>query len=140
MDSEVNVSEKFELCAICLEEVETPFKPYNCNHLYHPKCIEILEKSSCKMKSKCSLCMAYKLKKNNSIEYNNYNLNNLLDNSIDVQYYINKWPDKKCFECNHYFNLETLGDWFMDNSNELKMNFKIMHINCKNCKKEYLIK
>ena len=90
------------------------------------------------MKYRCSLCKEYKItEKNNNY---NYNLNNLLDESINIQYYLNKWPHKKCIENNHFFNLETLGDWCMNNSNEFKMNFTMMYINCKNCKKELLIK
>ena len=140
MDSDVNVDkEEKDVCAICLDPIEKEYKPYNCNHFYHQECIKILESSSCAMKTRCSLCKAIRIDKNR-IKYDNYKLNNFLDNSVNVQYFLNKWPDKKCMDNNHHFNLETLGDWFMNNSNEFKMSFRMMHINCKNCKKELLIK
>lgn len=131
------------ICPICIEPITEKYKPYNCIHDYHKECIDILESSGIRKKYSCSLCQAKKKIPVSDNDYLNYNFNNMLEGEVnfDVQRFINKWTHKNCIKSNHKLYLETLGDWGFNNSErDLKMNYKIMYVECKECNKNELIK
>ena len=131
------------ICPICIEPIIEDYNPYDCIHHYHKDCINLLESSSLKTKFYCSLCNSKKKIILNDGDYSNYKFNNMLEDEIefDIQNFINKWSHKNCIKDNHRLYLETLGDWYFSTSERnMKMCYKMMHIECKICKKEQLIK
>ena len=129
-----------DVCPICIEAVDYEFKPYNCIHSYHKECFLRLKNIKGEYNSICSLCRSKKKKFICGNNYTNYTFNNFIDTTLDIQKYINKWSKKECLDNNHKLILETLGDWYMSSSRDLKMSFRMMHITCTVCNKDQLIK
>lgn len=128
-------------CPICLDTIEINdiSRPYNCDHIYHTECIKNLCDSSCKRKYNCSLCnerIKYEYK------YTNFVFNNMLEGekTFDIDLYINKWKYKNCINNNHKLLIETLGDWDVSSTHNLKFNYKSMYIECLQCKITQIIK
>ena len=131
------------ICPICIEPITEEYNPYNCIHHYHKECIILLETSSLKSKFFCSLCNSKKKINFSDGDYSNYKFNNMLEDEkiFNIQDFINKWNYKQCIKDNHKLYLETLGDWYFSTvDRNMKMSYKVMHIECKICKKEQLIK
>lgn len=122
-----------EECIICLEQncTEDCFSCDTCKNVFHNSCIV-------KIKNKlCPICRCSIKKK-----YNNYTFNNMdLNRNFDIDYYINKWNNRKCINSNHLFELETLGEWNVNNNTwDLIFEYKYMHIKCVNCEKNIIVK
>ena len=71
----------------------------------------------------------------------NYTVNNMLigERNFDVNYYLKKWENKNCFDNNHNFHLETIGDWDFRNG-DMQFDYKYMLIQCKQCNKDIILK
>ena len=122
------------ICAICLEENiinNNNYKCLYCNNSFHNSCIKKMKNNICPLCRKELQIYSKNYKNctfNNMSNHNNYNIDNYLD----------KWDNKKCFKNNHNFKLETLGDWEMINE-EFSFIFKCMYIECVNCNKTKII-
>ena len=81
-----------EICYICLDDIKSNIKPYNCNHNVHIEC-------SKEWKNECPVC---KSAKKNSLEMefrdNNYIFKIGETNGLPVTLskYISKWDKTKC--------------------------------------------
>lgn len=128
-------------CAICLDDItseDESTNPYNCNHIYHKKCIEYLLKSNFKKKYNCSLCQS---NVKYTYKYTNFVFNNMLEGEkiFNIDDYLKKWKCKECFQNNHKFLIETIGEWNFINISNPTFEFKYMLIQCNNCKIEQFI-
>ena len=129
-----------DICAICLDENnknnEDNFICVHCNNIFHNSCIKKMNNNL------CPLCR--KELKNTSYNYENYIFNNMSnlynsnENNYNINFYLDKWNNKKCFHNNHKFKLETLGDWDILN-NDFYFTYKCMYIECLNCNKSKII-
>ena len=130
-----------DICAICLDENnEDNFVCNYCNNVFHNTCIKNMNNNY------CPLCR--KELHNTSYNYKNYifnNMSNLDDNTennnknkYNINFYLEKWNNKKCFINNHKFKLETLGDWDILN-NDFYFTYKCMYIECLDCKVSKLL-
>lgn len=132
-------------CPICLENIEDSVDnttPYDCYHTYHINCIKQLNKYNLPTRNNCLLCMSdikdFKIIKPPI----KYVFNNMLDGerNFDIDSYLKKWNDHKCFEKNHKFHIETIGDWNCSKYKELYFTYNSMFIECENCKKHIIVK
>lgn len=131
-----------DTCAICLDDITNnneSTSPYNCNHIYHKKCIEYLLKSDLKKKYNCILCQS---NVKYTYKYTNFVFNNMLEGikTFDIDNYLKKWEKKSCLENNHKFIIETLGEWEFTSISNPIFNYKCMLFECKNCKISQIIK
>jgi len=81
-----------KICYICLDDIKSNIKPYNCNHNVHIEC-------SKKWKNECPVCKSEK-KSSIQIEFrdNNYFYKIEKTNGYDMTLnkYISKWDKTKC--------------------------------------------
>lgn len=121
-----------DICSICLEyNNEDNYTCMYCNNSFHNSCVKKMKNNN------CPLCR--KELQIYSTNYKNVIFNNMnTHNNYDIDNYLNKWNNKKCFSDNHNFKLETLGDWSMID-NEFKFTYKCMYIECINCNKTKIV-
>ena len=122
------------ICVICQDNISDTdlISPYNCNHIFHKKCINNLCKSKYKKKYNCILCQSrikYEYK------YKNFVFNNMLEGqeTFDIDNYLKQWKHKTCFDKNHTFLIETIGDWNFNNIADPLFIYKYMFIKCNHC-------
>ena len=120
-------------CCICLLEINstTEYKPYECHHLFHKSCIDLM--NSYHM-YKCPLCKSQSKNKDLiDLDELNYEFNNLTPDTINIIPYIKKWKHPDCFYNKHRLILETLGDWNFNEYEEFTLTFNKMWIKCQHC-------
>ena len=123
-----------DICAICLEyNNEDNYTCMYCNNSFHNSCVKKMKNNN------CPLCR--KELKIYSTNYKNVIFNNMsTHHNYDIDNYLDKWNNKKCFSDNHNFKLETLCDWTMlDNEFTFTFTYKCMYIKCINCNKTKIV-